>query len=399
VTRPPQQRRAQAGSALILALFALTIVTALAVAFCAVARTDALLAGNRRASLQAFYAARSALNYGRTLLATDDPNLDWAGEDWAAGPLEPEGVEIPGFALEVALGDESARLNLNTATREMLLALPGMTEEAADGILDWRDPDAEPREWGAEADYYLGLAVPYVPSDGPFETPDEVRLVRGVDSALLAGDGTAESPGLDALLTVRSGELNRDSEGRPRLNLNAAGADELAERLGDVLSSDQLAALSARAEQDPFASLAEVVSVQGVPWRAMAQVLDRICVGERDVVEGTVNLNTAGAEVLEAIGLEPEIAQAAIERRSTEPFLTKGELADLPGMTQETMRAVADRVATKSAIFRITVRAQAEGRASASSMFALVDRSRPPGAVILWREQFGPDARPATSEE
>ena len=59
------------------------------------------------------------------------------------------------------LEDESTRLNVNAlvtidgiaenAGRDLLMALPGMTEDVADAILDWMDEDEEPREYGAES--------------------------------------------------------------------------------------------------------------------------------------------------------------------------------------------------------------------------------------------------------
>ena len=72
-------------------------------------------------------------------------------------------------ASRYGLEDESTRLNLNTlliaektmpgAGRTLLMALPGMTEDVADAILDWLDADDEPRELGAEIDYYSGLSA------------------------------------------------------------------------------------------------------------------------------------------------------------------------------------------------------------------------------------------------
>ena len=38
-----------------------------------------------------------------------------------------------------------------------------MTEEIADAILDWLDEDEEPREYGAESDYYSSLSPGYAP--------------------------------------------------------------------------------------------------------------------------------------------------------------------------------------------------------------------------------------------
>jgi type II secretory pathway component PulK len=387
------------GAALILALFAVMVITALAVTFASVTRTDVLLAGNRAAMLQAFYAAQSGVNYCRTVLIADDPTVDSAAEDWAQVQNNPPSLDIPGFTVGAVIEDESARLNVNTATKDMLLALPGMTEEAADSILDWRDADDEPRPLGAESDYYLSLPSPYQAANGPFETIDELRLVRGVDTALFEGDGTDVSPGLCNLVTVRSGERNVDQEGRPRLNINTATPAQLAARLGDLLTRPELAAVERRRQQGPLGSLGEVMSITDISWRKLAQALDRLSVSDRDFAQGTVNLNTAGESVLEALGLPATVAQAVVDARAEQPLATKGALADVEGVTREIMAAVADRVATKSSIFGVRAFAEAEQRPIRAGVFAVLDRSGQTPKVILQREDFGPPAQSNVAQE
>ena len=393
------QRTGNDGAALVVALFAVMILTALVVTFASVARTDALLAGNRAAALQAFYAAQSGLNYCRGVLAADDAAMDSAADEWAQVAENAPGLDIPGFTVSSVIEDESARLNVNTATRDMLMALPGMTEEAADGILDWRDSDDEPRPLGAESDYYLALPSPYQPANGPFETVDQLRLVRGVDAALFEGDGSETSPGLRSLVTVRSGERNVDAAGRARLNINTANPAQLAARLGDILTGEELAAVERRIRQGRLESLGDALSITGVPWRSMAQTLDRIRVDDRDFAEGRVNFNTASETVLEAIGLPAEVVQALLDRRGDEPLRSPGELAEVAGVTREIMRAVADRVATKSSIFRVTASAQAETRPLRAGVLAVVDRSGQAPRLILWREDFSPPAGQAGPQE
>ena len=58
-----------------------------------------------------------------------------------------------------------------------LMAMPGMTDDVADAILDWIDEDDEPREYGAEWDYYAQLQPPYKPKNGPLDTVEELLLV------------------------------------------------------------------------------------------------------------------------------------------------------------------------------------------------------------------------------
>ncbi len=149
--------------------------------------------------------------------------------------------------------DESARLNLAVllrwesqhpgAAHEALMNLPGMTDAVADAILDWMDPDSDPRPAGAEADDYQALGVPYAPRNGVPQCLEELLLVRGVTRELLFGAdanfnhqvepaeeraaagrmvGTGLGPALPwaSLLTVSSAERNQTADGRPRIELN-----------------------------------------------------------------------------------------------------------------------------------------------------------------------------------
>ncbi len=102
--------------------------------------------------------------------------------------------------IRFGLEDESARLNLNTLlaldpenkgiARQILMGLPGMTQDIADAILDWMDPDDEPREYGAEIDAYASLNPGYATKNGPLDTIEELLLVRGVTPALVFGMDT-----------------------------------------------------------------------------------------------------------------------------------------------------------------------------------------------------------------
>lgn len=162
--------------------------------------------------------------------------------------------------LRFGLADESARLNLAALMqwdahepgrgREALLHLPGMTIEQADAILDWMDADDEPREAGAESEFYERIEGAATPRNSVVGTLEELLLVRGVNRELLfgadanrnglidAGEGVAstapyrtgtpiETHGWWAYLTLSSAEANRDASGLPRINLNGPDLAEL----------------------------------------------------------------------------------------------------------------------------------------------------------------------------
>jgi hypothetical protein len=162
------------------------------------------------------------------------------------------------------LEDESTRLNLNVllildkqmagSGRTLLMALPDMTEDVADSILDWMDTDDEPREFGAEVDYYSGLSPPYGAKNGAVDTVEELLLVRGVTPQLLFGadinrngqldqhemleennGGASTDPtavrGWSAYLTLYSVESNANPDGQPKVYLNTADLNKLVEDL------------------------------------------------------------------------------------------------------------------------------------------------------------------------
>ncbi len=184
-------------------------------------------------------------------------------------PQSPEGVR---YGLE----NESAKLNLAVlpqwekrdpqAARHALLALPGMTDALADALLDWVDPDSDPRPAGAEEEAYRELGLPYGPRNTTPQCLEELLLVRGVTRDLLFGSeghfasavpaGSAGGPrqgssrmapgfprGLEAqgsapwatLVTVHSAERNRNYQGLRRIYLNAPDLVELGRQLQERL--------------------------------------------------------------------------------------------------------------------------------------------------------------------
>lgn len=169
--------------------------------------------------------------------------------------------------------DESGKLNLNAILkfdmldeiqhRDMLMALPGMTENIADAILDWMDDDTDIREFGVEGDYYLTLPTPYDAADGPLKSLEELLKVRDVTPQLLFGedanrnglldpnenDGEASPPfdnadgfldrGWAAFLTVRSSESNLQLDGEtPKIDVNNPDLIALYDEIAEFLDED-----------------------------------------------------------------------------------------------------------------------------------------------------------------
>ena len=175
------------------------------------------------------------------------------------------------------MGGTSSTSSSGGAGRTLLMGIPGMTENEADAILDFIDTDDEPREYGAERDYYAQLPVPYAPVNGPLQSIEQLLLVRGVTPSLLFGldqnrngvleasesaaaqqsgasdsatyassgasSGTTTLPDLGwaIYLTLYSKEKNIAADGTPRININgtdmATLQTDLAAAVGDDLAT------------------------------------------------------------------------------------------------------------------------------------------------------------------
>lgn len=143
----------------------------------------------------------------------------------------------------------------------LLLALPGMSPELADCIMDWLDEDDEPRPYGAESEYYSTLPTPYEPANGPVTSVEELLLVNGMTPTLLFGadanrngvldpdeqqryNVTVDTPGALGLanyLTVYGKEANKQMDGSFRVNINSDDLEVLYEDLTAVLEDERYA--------------------------------------------------------------------------------------------------------------------------------------------------------------
>jgi len=217
-------------------------------------------------------------------LVIDDPDPRYCGLFSLIAPALQEGDYA---GIRYGIEDESARINLNTlividrflpgTARELLMALPGMDESIADAILDWMDSDDEPREYGAEADYYLALNPPYSPKNGPLESIEELLLVRGVTPYLLFGadvnrNGLIDpgepnpasvpelqgyedtmSRGWSAYLTLWSKELNIRSDGTVKIDVNQDDLEKLYTELEELFGSHWATYIVAyRQQEEPY---------------------------------------------------------------------------------------------------------------------------------------------------
>ena len=216
----------------------------------------------------------NAQRFSSQLVAEDDSPRDRGRFTILAPKIDDTVIEGVRYGLQ----DESAKINLatiltydqssgssdgndtsadNTYSHTMLMGLPGMTDDVADAILDWIDPDDTPRDQGAESDFYGSLDHGYTPRDRAPTTIEELLLVKGVTPELLFGydavkmgysssdavsgviSGVATDGSMDhgwaAYLTLWSAESTLNADGTPKINLNQTNMQTLYTQLASVI--------------------------------------------------------------------------------------------------------------------------------------------------------------------
>lgn len=174
-------------------------------------------------------------------------------------PLE---NDTTGQGTRYGLIDESSKLNINALSalgleeeqaHLVMMAIPGMTDEAADSILDFVDSDKDPRSYSEGETNTKNAGC---------ESLDDLLLLTSVTPELLYGEDTNRNGLLDpnendgdltypsddqddqldlgwnAYLTVHSKESNLQQDGSERLDVNQALLTELYDQLEPEFGSD-----------------------------------------------------------------------------------------------------------------------------------------------------------------
>jgi type II secretory pathway component PulK len=189
--------------------------------------------------MQAYHLAVSGLSFAQVLLQQDDADADGPGDLWYQLTLLPTcfppeqliamasaetdsllnnvGLLAPAeerdadkedaaaqeqSCVSLRIVDEERKLPINRLRPtlddgepeqtwfeifQQFFELMQIDEDRLIALLDWIDSDSNPRPGlGAERGYYEGLESPYRPRNRPFKTMGELRLVRGFDADTLA---------------------------------------------------------------------------------------------------------------------------------------------------------------------------------------------------------------------
>jgi general secretion pathway protein K len=250
-------RRSERGVALILVLWLVVVLGAVAAAVVSSTRSESHLALNARTRSGARYAAESGVVDGAAILqnamasafipARQVQVLNSLGREFQ----DRQDVSLGSARFSVALVNLSARLDLNQADAASLLALFSQfttvkqAGDVVDGLLDWRDADDVTRPNGAEKDDYIKAGSSYVPSNGYLSRLDDLRRVHGVTEKL----ALAVAPYVTVV-----GDL--------RVDVNAASEPVLSSIPG-IGPAGAKAIISRRNGDGPFTSVSQVQALLG----------------------------------------------------------------------------------------------------------------------------------------
>jgi general secretion pathway protein K len=183
--------KSERGAALVLALLVVALLMTLVLEFDRSVRLEHRAAGNYRDATAAFYLAKAGLEEGRALLAADQlsgSTSDNLTEAWALPGETPLGAGM----MRVSIVDEERYFPINSlvsdnvvnvervAQFQRLLRALQIDDRLADAVVDWIDQNDVALPDGAESDYYGSLSPPYRAHNGPIDSIEELRLIKGV---------------------------------------------------------------------------------------------------------------------------------------------------------------------------------------------------------------------------
>ncbi len=330
-------RRAHFGSVLIVVLWACLGLVAITLTFghsmvMTYRGTDNDLAGR-----QADLAIEGAARYAETLLTNATtpglfPELTSYEREavpvgdatfWFFGRPEQTGS---GTTREYALVDEASKLNLNTATPQMLQLLPGMTNDFIAAILEWRTATTST---GTSTGTTTSSSTV---KQGPFESIEELALVAGAtreilygedanmngvldaneddnDKSLPADNGDGKlDPGILEYVTVFSRESNKQSDGTTnRINITnfQQATQELTTLIDEKLGAGRAAKILPRLNGGPPLGSVLDLYVRAKGDDFSADDFDKIAYeltvddpATTPYLTGLINVNTASETVL-----------------------------------------------------------------------------------------------------
>lgn len=376
------------GSALIIVLWVVALLSVLIGGFAYEMHVEAKIVSYLRKKLKSEYLARAGIEYAQALLAHSTEikgkgdTEEMRGKYWySAAKRIRQGYAIMGLTESLGEGSFSLDIlpepglrNINALRDddwERIFKLNGVPEdmwpELIDCFNDWRDADDQPNLDGAESDYYSRLNPPY--------------KARGHTGKSTVGTSQALAPGANQMPggTVAPGGISQGigaqgagTQGTAPIRSGATPAGMLA----NLDTVEELLLIKGFSHAILYGGYAEEGNTNSAIITGIADLLTAIPeTGEQ------VNINAASKRVLMTLpGIDDTLADAIIAERerggregltggaemSEDYFFTDvnnlfGRVPDLARLTPEDQQRLRTLVGTASSVLRIRSTGRAHG--------------------------------------
>lgn len=319
------------GTVLIITIWVVLVLAGLTIVFARSMRVTTLVTANHLAALQAECLLEGARAYVQVQLqepAEEEEDIPYEALSLGDGHFWSLRANLADDqSLDYGLTDEAAKVNLNSASLEMLLKLPGMSAELAASIIDWRDENDELTTGGAESEYYLLLPESYQCKNAPLETVEEILLIKDGSTDLLYGADTNRNGIIDSYedsvgslgrgfynyVTVYSVEANTDAQGQDRINVNQATGNQDLSNLLQENFPDKWTFIMDSVRQGNFQNVFhffQAAANGGMTPEEFRTIVDRLTTTDDEERPGLINVNSAPREVLLCL---PELEETDVD--------------------------------------------------------------------------------------
>lgn len=201
------------------------------------------------------------------------------------------------------ISSEGDRLNLNSLLEnaefdrivlEELFTRWGLRRDIAadvvDNLIDWIDEDSEPTNVGAEQSYYFSQDRLNHPFNRPFESLNEILLVKDFNLVVAANPAWK-----DAFTLLSSGELDINEAPLELIAVACLTSDEIARQF--VAIRDGLDQIPGTLDDIKFESVDEALQILRVPEGLMDDISPRLSV--EDPSKRLISIGRSGAIAVE----------------------------------------------------------------------------------------------------
>ncbi len=179
-------QKSRQGFALVIVIWILTLLSLMAGSFAKSMRRDSSVTTALKYNAEALALTESGFGLAEYMLIQANPDMRWLSNGTPYRILRPDGSEI-----RISIVSEAGKIDINAASEATLTSmLKAVTDDIwqqqhlLNSILDWRDEDNEPRPQGAEKKQYQDAGLPYIPSNQPFQSLEELQMVLGMNETI-----------------------------------------------------------------------------------------------------------------------------------------------------------------------------------------------------------------------